>query len=356
MLLGKAYNVCIVSPYDWSDIADELQIANNVLNNWNRKNANNKKRFFFFNTLCDIDGRDYDKLKNPDLLIALFLTKSGTPIQKSNNESIKKCIEERSENGQTTLVYFIEKNAGKDLDNSERLEQNYFKNNISQIAKGFCSNTSEENFEFDLTCDICAFDNFNNTTSIEFGVVDIKVKNSEKQDNKYDLEYLATFLVNSPERPITYRDHVSTKSGTIETKFDLITDGGYECHSLLDKQEIVEYEVTPRKENKDKDELFFTGNIKIIGRNKEKGRTKFGFHIPYNAKYLIINVEFLDALHPDACSLDAYWNWKEKEDESKKLNDKLYNGSNTYIFKTENAKKDSDIIFEMVEENGKKVR
>ena len=308
MLLGNAYNVFIVSPYESFDIADELQITNNVLNNWNRKHANNRKRFFFFNTVFDsnisnCNGEEYgnklrDKSKDSDLLIALFLTKSGNPIQKSDDKLIKECIEERSRNGKTTLVYFIEKNAKKDLKDGSA-DQNSFKDCISKMPTVHCESCSEENFEFDLTCDICAFDNFNDTISIEFGVVNIRVK--KKKNSKYNLTYIGTFLVNSPEKPIKYRDRVITGSGTIKPEFDLIKQDNYICNSLVKKDDLLEYEVVEK--NDKKDELFFTGKIVIAGRTGNE----FGFHIPYNAKYLIINVE-IDG------GMEAYW----KEDYSKK--------------------------------------
>lgn len=348
MLLGKANNVLIVSPYEWSDIADELQIANNVLNNWNKKHANNRKRFFFFNIISPLTSAKNDDVKNSDvensdLLIVLFLTKSGIPIKNTNNEFIKKCIQDRvakekRDLEKPTLVYFIEKNAEEySLDNS-------LKNDIMQTAENSpklrYEQCNEKDFEFDLTCDICAFDNFNNTISIEFEMVNIKV---EKENNKYHFIYLATLLVDSLERPIKYRDRISTHSGTIKPDFKLIKDGDYICDppEIDDNKQLnyIEYEVKPTPE-KEKDELFFTGKIEIVDRTENW----FGLHIPYNAKYLIINVDVSQInMETVSAELEGEKNFKKLYDEKNK----------TYIFKTENVRKDSDIIFKLEQKNDK---
>ncbi|MBO7127876.1 hypothetical protein J6W78_10100 [bacterium] len=277
MLVGNGYSILVISP---SNISNELTITKNVLNKWNKKYSNDRKKFLFLDVDSgELNDRNTERLENADLVIGIFFDEPDD----STKNKIKNEIEKRKE--YPTLLYFINSNSlPTGLDDPK-----------------ICRLCSKEEFEFFLTCDICAIDDFNNDASMKCGVINISVfvENSEKQDQKTEFAKVTYFISSffySPEKPVTFRANVRVNP---DKSFEKLIDFQHfepPVKVLNDRNaSYKEYEIKDTAHNSD--ELFFTGEIitwqKLWRNDSSKGGISFTF--PYYANYFIINIDISQA-------------------------------------------------------------
>ena len=347
MFVGTAYRIKIVSLFD---ISDELKIVENILFKWNRKYSSDRDKLLFYDDFSKnrTEDKKPDSENHPeyrsDLTIAIFWTKSSVPIYDKNDDKEKDFINKiykYIDNKKPILIYFIEKNV---LDKSTKENDNLikFKLNIKENQKVVYRECSEEDLEFSLTCDISAFDVFNNETIIEYGTANIQIKPNNNEGN---VIYLLSYIVNSNVKPVTYRDRIiikknknckiyepeeSTESpeSPKSTKLTILNYDQFTQHNNT----YLEYEI--KNVNESEDKLSFTGEI----RTMQKLTNGIGFHIPYYAKHLIINIFCTKKL--EDCSAKLY-----KEENKKEINIIFNKDSNIYTIVLNDVEADSNLNF-----------
>jgi hypothetical protein len=108
----NVYNVMLASP---SDVIEELNIAKEVISEWNCVNSNSKNIVLLpinweYNSFSSFGDRPQEiinnqLLKNADLLIGIFWTRIGTPTGKAISGTVEE-IEEHIKSGKPTMLYF----------------------------------------------------------------------------------------------------------------------------------------------------------------------------------------------------------------------------------------------------------
>lgn len=352
MFLAHAYKVEVVSPFN---IFEELKITENVLSKWNKKYSYNRNMCFLlgYNYLCgDSENSNIpNDSEDPDLMIAIFWTNFGYPMSESTTDSINQIkgkIANRIEKNRPVLVYFVEKHIpiSTDWQRNEDLEK--WRQEKQKCAKRCFRECSEEDFEFILTCDISAFDALKNDIVIKYGVVNIKVKEALEEDNFGEVTYLVSSIVNSPRKQMKYRDHIIVQTKDSTDKAILLAFNPKETILNPDQRgrnnSYLEYEV----EIPDNGILTGAINVKQKLRKKKGG---IGLHVPYETKYLIVNIDIEKAMFIEACNPEV----KLTNRDPKKpllLNYTLdyksncESSANIYNFSFDNIPADSDISFE----------
>lgn len=342
MFVGTAYRIKIVSLFD---ISDELKIVENILFKWNRKYSSDRDKLLFYDDFSKNRPEDKkpDSENHPedrsDLTIAIFWTKSSVPIYDKNDDKEKDFINKiykYIDNKKPILIYFIEKNV---LDKSTKENDNLikFKLNIKENQKVVYRECSEEDLEFSLTCDISAFDVFNNETIIEYGTANIQIKPNNNEGN---VIYLLSYIVNSNVKPVTYRDRIIIKKNknckiyepkeSTESPSTQLTILNYD--QFQQHETYLEYEI--KNVNESKDKLSFTGEIKTM----QEITNGIGFHIPYYAKHLIINI-FCEAKLKSPSAILS-------EEKNKKTINIIFNkDSNIYSIVLNDVEADSNLSF-----------
>ena len=344
MLVGNCYNVLIVSASD-DNISAELETAKSVLDRWNRKYSHDIRHFFILDTdsgknLYEID---INKLKEADLLITIFSTNSIDPRD-------KKKIQEYNNSGYT--LFYIIKNLKTLIQNSERSgssrEEDIMKYIKDNKYESHYREFWKEEFGFNLTCDISAFNIFYTPTTITFATVNIKVNGAKKKGAK--LTFLVSGIVHSQEKPIKLEDRVTSKSGTIlsfepqnaiihREQKELLNKKNQSCHLIEFKREATD---------KQDEALFFTYETVI----RPEKLSYAIMTVAYFTQYLIVNLdttnaEFIDIAHPITAEV-------KKSSESKsgeKQNPESIIKNGIYCFKFEKISAKSDIIFNWKEKN-----
>lgn len=256
-------DVLIVSPFDSSLVSEVLDITKNVLNKWNKRFSNDRKMFFFLDTNSGVhDLKDNKLLKDADLLIFLYNSNEENGEIISN---IQKATKERG--NKATLIY---------CKNSKIFE--------SKIeSSSYLREYSQEEFEFDLTCDISAFPGFNTASIIEFETVDIKLEGSWEET---EVTYLVSCIFYSPEKPAQFKDRAIFSLGNIK--------------SFMPRDKIISEQKTNKKNQKwkyvdyqfnadsfDQRTIYITYQIIV----KEDLRSKeIKIHIPYETEHLFVNI------------------------------------------------------------------
>lgn len=329
-MFASAYNVLIISP---SDISEERIIAENALDKWNKRYSNDRKKFLFLNAYSGTISEEM--LKEMDLVIVLFLRES---VSKNWYESVMKIKDERI----PILIYFIYDNV---LKSSHDEKLNSFKENIENHRE-----CSKEEFEFFLTCDISAFDDWNDNynyntdsynTFIEYGVVNIKVNGSveECEDGRATVTYLGSSHVVSMEQ-VEYKDHVvvaSTQNSKIVSTEFAPKETVLRREKYNDNLTFLEYKLTAPDRKLD-----FTAKI-VVNQLLQKKKGGIGLHIPYFTKYLIIKIDISEA------PFIKQYNGIAKLIYIKTVRSIDYNYDEklkTYTFTIKNALPNSDMAFE----------
>lgn len=177
-------------------------------------------------------------------------------------------------------------------------------------------------------------------TTIEYGTVNIKIRGTveECENGKATLTYLGSSIVDSSERPVKYKDRVIAMSGILSQKFTPEA-------TILNKEHFkrnpayLEYEIEASDaENK----LSFIGEI-VANQRLAKKKGGLGLHIPYFAKYLIVNIDITEAPFIQ----DYKANAKLAAPNETRSIDPIFNKSSmTYTLHLENAPANSNIAFE----------
>ena len=263
MPIGYSYNVLIVSPFSHDhDIVDKLEIAKNVLNRWNKRYSQERKMFFFLDANSGVhDLKDNKLLKDADLLIFLYNS------NKENDEiidDIQKTVKERG--NKVTLIY---------CKNLRMLE--------SEIDMYRCREYSEEEFEFNLTCDISAFPDFNITNIIEFETVDIKLEGSWR---KTEVTYLVSCIFYSSEKPTQFKDRATFSLGNIKSfmpRDKIISE--QKNNEEHQKWTYVDYQFNA--DSFDQRTIYITYQIFV---QQDLSSKEIKIHIPYEAEHLFVNI------------------------------------------------------------------
>lgn len=106
------YNVMLASP---NDVKDELEIAREVILEWNAINSLSRKIVLLpinweYNSFSSFGDRPQEiinrqLLENADLLIGIFWTRIGTPTGKAISGTVEE-IDEHINSGKPTMLYF----------------------------------------------------------------------------------------------------------------------------------------------------------------------------------------------------------------------------------------------------------
>jgi len=109
------YNVMLASP---SDVIEELNIAREVILEWNCVNSNSKNIVLLpinweYNSYSSFGARPQEIINqqlliNADLLIGIFWTRIGTPTGKAISGTVEE-IDEHIKSGKPTMLYFSDR-------------------------------------------------------------------------------------------------------------------------------------------------------------------------------------------------------------------------------------------------------
>ncbi|MBP5406034.1 hypothetical protein J6Z19_02660 [bacterium] len=266
MFVGKGFSIVLITSLP-EKISDEIETVRNVLNKWNERYSNDRKKFLFFDespvtvTQQDLNEDSKRRFENADLAIAICFSKEEPSKIETKIDGI---------NANKHILYYI-----IDQNKKIKLEQNNYR---------ICS---KEEFGFYLTCDICAFDDFNPVTNIKSTLVKIDVEKVKTNDDKVTLTYNVCSKVFSPDR--YYRDRVSATSGEILTSSHKIEERGIKIlnkDQFEGRKRILEYEAEFEKQ-----EFIFEAEMEVSQTlSPEKGGV--GYHIPYFTENLLCVVRF----------------------------------------------------------------
>ena len=355
--------VMIVSP---SDVPKkQREIVKNALYHWNEINFSSKIVFsvlgYDINAHADSDSNpqeslNHQLLEQADLIIAIFWTKLGTPTKEYSSGSVEE-ISKHIEKGKHASIFFSNKSIEpKLLNDSERKEQykkliNY-KESI-QNKTYYKEFSSEKEFKKKLDDDIALIANeiergMPFTQTIEYGMVHIKVKGTpeECENGTATVTYLGSSLVDANKRPVIYKDRVKAREA-----FNTILAQEFEPEiKILNKdfeeyRNDLDYEITGPENGP----LSFVGGVCV----KRKLQRKSGFialHIPYNAKYMIVQIDVSEAQcikeYIDKCNGNAILrNMINNKPNYVSIPHTFNNLCETYTIKIKNAPKESDMIF-----------
>lgn len=352
--------VMIVSP---SDVPKkQREIVKNALYHWNEINFKSNIVFsvlgYDINAHADSgshpqESLNHQLLEQADLIIAIFWTKLGTPTREYSSGSEEE-ISKHLEKGKKALIYFSnEKIEPKLLRDSERQEQydklKKYRESIKNetFSKEFSTN---KKFETEVTTDIQLIANEIKskrpfTQTIEYGMVNIKVKGSKEEceNGTATVTYLGSSLVDADQRPIIYEDQVKAGGGK-----------NILAQEFTPEAEILNYETFEKYKNNliykltgpENEPLSFVGGIRVRRKLQQKGGF-VGLHIPYNAKYMIVQIDVSEA----QCIkeyIDKYngiarlMNGKDRDNPIPYTFNKL---SQTYTITIQDATKGSDLVF-----------
>lgn len=181
-------------------------------------------------------------------------------------------------------------------------------------------------------------------TIVEYGMVNIKVKGTveECENGSATVTYLGSSLVDSPYKPVTYQDRVVATSGIISQKFTpeaiVFNEDQFKRNPTYLEYEIVATDAESK--------LSFTGEI-VVHQRLQKKKGGIGLHIPYNAQYLIVNINIAEA--PFIRDYNGAAKLIDRND-VKIINATFNESSKTYTITLNNAPANSNIAFEW--ENG----
>lgn len=175
-------------------------------------------------------------------------------------------------------------------------------------------------------------------TTIEHGMAVIKVKGTKEEceTGKAIVEYFVSCLVDSDRKPVVYDDRVRAPYGILSHEFSHEAEFKYE-----DRNQYLDYRITTTDAE---NPLCFRGKVVVNHKlTEEKGR--IGFHIPYNAKYMIFQVDISEADFIHDYKVEAKI---EKFGTPTRTIDEIpYDDlSRTYIVEVEDAPADSNMVFE----------
>ena len=124
--------------------------------------------------------------------------------------------------------------------------------------------------------------------TIKYGMVNIKIKKAPTEDGMAIVIYHGSSLVDAPHRPVKYQDEVKASNDKIlfyefKPKEKILNKDKFEEY-----RNILKYEIT----GPDNEPLFFIGDV-IVSRKLPEGN--IGLHIPYYAKYMMVNIDISDA-------------------------------------------------------------
>lgn len=176
-------------------------------------------------------------------------------------------------------------------------------------------------------------------TIIEHGMMNIEVKGTvtECENGTAKIRYFGTAIVDSPNKPVKYKDRVVAASGIIYQKFtpeaEILNEDEFKRNPTY-----LEYEIT----GSGTDKLSFKGEI-VVNQRLAKKRGGLGLHIPYFAKHVIVQIDIKEA------SFIQHYNAMAKliNKNEIKIIKKTFNAlSKTYILELHDAPADSNIAFE----------
>ena len=126
--------------------------------------------------------------------------------------------------------------------------------------------------------------------TIKYGMVNIKIKETPTEDGTATVIYHGTSLVDAPHRPVKYEDIVMASKDKIlfyefKPKAKILNPDAFEQNRNILRYELIGPENGP---------LFFIGDI-IVSRKLQKKQGNIGLHIPYYAKYMMVNIDISDA-------------------------------------------------------------
>ena len=126
--------------------------------------------------------------------------------------------------------------------------------------------------------------------TIKYGMVNIKIKETPTEDGTATVIYHGTSLVDAPRRPVKYEDIVMASKDKIlfyefKPKAKILNPDAFEQNRNILRYELIGPENGP---------LFFIGDI-IVSRKLQKKQGNIGLHIPYYAKYMMVNIDISDA-------------------------------------------------------------
>lgn len=183
-------------------------------------------------------------------------------------------------------------------------------------------------------------------TTIEYETVNIKVKGTfeECENSTATVTYLVSSVVDSPEKekPVKYIDEVIVaqipNSKIVSHKFTpkatVLNKDQFKRNPTFLRFEIINPDA--------KSKLFGTGEI-VVNQQLAKKQGGIGLRIPYDAQYLIVNIDISEA------PFIRDYNWEAKlknRNETKTLEPIVHESSMTYTFKLEDTKANSEIAFE----------
>ena len=180
-------------------------------------------------------------------------------------------------------------------------------------------------------------------TTIECGITNIKVKGSviECEKGEAEIIYLGSAIVDSPNKPVKYKDIVQAPeifSYNFNQEITVLNEKDFKRNPT-----ILYYEVTaPDAESK----LSFTGEV-LLRRELRKEYGAIGFHIPYYAKYMIFHINIAEAPFIRDYNGEAKLINSKEEIESDKIEKTDYNSlSMTYTVIVRDAPANSTMYFE----------
>lgn len=178
-------------------------------------------------------------------------------------------------------------------------------------------------------------------TTIEHGMVVIKVRGSKEEceNGQAKLMSFGSLLVDSPKKPVKYKDTMRADSGifgyNFTPKFNVDKDR-YERTS----HRVLEYEISALDS---KNKLACTGEL-LTHQELQKKKGGLAFPIPYHAKNLIVQIDITDAKFIRDYNVEA--NLK-KLGVSPKQKPMHFNPLTwTYTIKVDEAPAESNIAFE----------
>ncbi|MBQ4439480.1 hypothetical protein II898_11480 [bacterium] len=350
--------VMIVSP---SDVPKkQREIVKNALYHWNEINFKN----IVFSVLgYDINAHadsgshpqeslNHQLLEQADLIIAIFWTKLGTPTREYPSGSEEE-IERHINAGKKALLFFSNERIDPQLLIDPKRREQYeqlmkYKESKKNTALYEDFSTDEE-FQKKLNDNINLIANIIErgkpfTQTIEYGMVHIKVKGTpdDCEQGTATVTYLGSSLVDADQRPIIYEDQVKAGGGK-----------NILAQEFTPEAEILNYETFEKYKNNliykltgpENKPLSFVGGIRV--RRKLQQKEGFvGLHIPYNAKYMIVQIDVSEA----QCIkeyIDKYngiarlMNGKDKDNPIPYTFNKL---SQTYTITIQDAPKGSDLV------------
>lgn len=342
--------VMIVSP---SDVPKkQREIVKNALYHWNEVNFRSNIVFsvlgYDINAHADVGDHpqellNHQLLEQADILIAIFGTELGTPTKEYSSGSVEE-ISKHIEKAKRALIYFSTAPIPRNADFKQYEELQKYKKSIKDkvFYKEF---STEEEFEKKLTDDIDLIaqelDGANSLhdIKIKYGTVHIKIRETEKGGNGTAIvTYHGSSLVDAPHRPVMYRDRVRALPDKIiaqefEPKATIVNEYEFKQYS----NDLV-YELELKGSNDEP--LYYIGDV-VVSRKMQAGN--IGLNIPYDAVYLIVNVDMSEAPFIQGCKWQALLKYGSNLTPiDKTFFSKL---SKTYTIRVDNVKAGSNIVF-----------